>query len=76
MLHLMYLAKLTGFQKKIKNKRQHGLMLSYLLVNSNSLAIEEHERGIFDKAQFCFLKSKHTLGTKLRGTETQIYKKF
>lgn len=57
MLHLMYLAKLMGFQKKIKNKRQHGLMLSYLLVNSNSLAIEEHERGIFDKAQFCFLKS-------------------
>lgn len=54
MLHLMYLAKLMGFQKKIKNKRQHGLMLSYLLVNLYSLAIEEHERGTFDKTQLLF----------------------
>lgn len=45
-----------GFQKKIKNKWQHGLMLSYLLVNLYSLATEEHERETFDKTQF-FLKS-------------------
>lgn len=49
MLHLMYLAKLMGFQKKIKNKRQHGLMLSYLLVNLYSLAIDKHERGILEE---------------------------
>lgn len=61
MLHLMYLAKLMGFQKKIKNKRQLGLMLSYLLVNLYSLAIEEHERGTFDKTQWLFKIHKRQL---------------
>lgn len=61
MLYLMYLAKLMGFQKKIKNKRQHGLMLSYLLVNLHSLVSEEHERETFDKTQLLFKIHKRRL---------------
>lgn len=36
-------------------------MLSYLLVNLYSLAIEGHERGIFDKTQLLFNIRKRQL---------------